>query len=141
MNFHDDFLLFFLLTRKAYKLRQIKRIFYIVVLWPQKKSTKIQFRLNEKKKNQENLKCIGYINYIEFMLKKTNNNIIDKMIPSLELKKHFLKNKCKHNKIIRERALKVLKLFLINDFIEKEIKNEILVFLKRIKKNNINNLI
>ena len=105
MNFHDDFLLFFLLTRKAHKLRHIKRIFYIVVLWLQKKSTKIQFRLNEEKNNQENLNCIGYINYIEFMLKKTNNDIIDKKIPSLELKKHFLKNKCKHNKIIRERAL------------------------------------
>lgn len=134
MNFHDDFLLFFLLTRKANKLRQIKRIFYIIVQWPQKKSTKIQFRLNEKKKNQENLKCIGYINYIEFMLKKTNNDIIDKKIPSLELKKHFLKNKCKHNKLIRKRALKVLKLFLRNDFIGTEIKNEILLFLKRNKK-------
>lgn len=75
------------------------------------------------------------------MLKKTNNDIIDKKIPSLELKKHFLKNKCKHNKIIRKRALKVLKLFLRNDFIGTEIKNEILLFLKRNKKNNINNLI
>ena len=72
--------------------------------------------------------------YCFFYLIKTKNNIIDKKIPSLELKKHFLKNKCKYNKIIRERALKVLELFLKNEFIEKEIKNEILVFLKRKKK-------
>ena len=71
MNFHEDFLLFFLLTRKAHNLRQIKRIFYIVVLWPKKKNTKIQFRITEKKKNRENLQCIGYINYIEIMLIKT----------------------------------------------------------------------
>lgn len=129
MNFHEDFLLFFLLTRKANKLRHIKRIFYVVILWP--KNNKIQFRLNEKQKNRENLKCIGYINYIEFMLMKTNNDTIDKKIPSLELKKHFLKDKCKHNKIIRERALKVLELFLKNEFIEKEIKNEILLFKKK----------
>ena len=129
MNFHEDFLLFFLLTRKANNLRQIKRIFYIVVRWPDKQNTKIQFRLNEKIKNKENLKCIGYINYIEFMLMKTNNDIIDKKIPSFELKKHFLKDKCKYNQNIRERAIKILELFLRNDYIEKEIKNEILVFL------------
>lgn len=142
MNFHEDFLLFFLLTRKAHKLRQIKRIFYIVIRWPVKKNTKIQFQLIEKKKNRENLKCIGYINYIEIMLIKTNNDSIDKKIPSLELKKHFLyNNKCKYNKVIRKRALKVLELFLRNDFIEKEIKNEILIFLKRSKINNIKALI
>jgi hypothetical protein len=51
MNFHDDRLMFFLLTRKARNLRQIKRIFYIVVQWSNEKNNiKIQFRLKQKKK-------------------------------------------------------------------------------------------
>ena len=137
MNFYDDFLLFFLLSRKAHSLRQIKRIFYIIVRWPnERNNTLIKFRLNEKKKNRENMLCMAYINYIEFILKKSNNNIYDKMIPSFELKKHFLKHKCRYNKNIRKRAIKVLKLFLRNNYIEKEIKNEILDFLNEINKNS-----
>jgi hypothetical protein len=51
MKFHEDYLMFFLLTRKARNLRQIKRILYMVVRWPRKKNNiKIQFNLNEKKK-------------------------------------------------------------------------------------------
>ena len=136
MNFHDDFLLFFLLTRKASNLRQIKRIFYMVIRWTHaKNNSKIKFRINEKIKNRENMKCLAYINYIEFILIKTNNDIIDKKIPSSELKSYFLYHKCRYNENIRERAIKVLKLFLINDYIEKEIKNEILIFLNETKQN------
>lgn len=60
---------------------------------------------------------------------------MDKKIPSLELKKYFLKNQCRNNKNIRERAINVLELFLRNDYIGKEIKNEILVFLNKTKNN------
>jgi glycosyltransferase involved in cell wall biosynthesis len=134
MKFHEDYLMFFLLTRKARNLRQIKRIFYIVVRKPSKENNiKIQFNLNEKKKNRENMKCLAYINYLEFILIKTNEDINDKKIPSHELKKIFLKHKCRYNKYIREKAIKVLKLFLRNDYIEKGIKNEILVFLNEAK--------
>ena len=136
MNFYDDFLLFFLLIRKAQSLRQIKRIFYIIVKWHnERNNTLMQFRLNEKKKNRENMLCMAYINYIEFILIKSNNDINDKRIPSFELKKHFLKHNCRYNKNIRKRAIKVLELFLINNYIEKEIKNEILDFLNEIRKN------
>jgi glycosyltransferase involved in cell wall biosynthesis len=136
MNFYDDFLMFFLLARKAHSLRQIKRILYIIVRWPKERNnTLIQFRLNEKKKNRENMLCSAYINYIEFVLMKSNNDIYEKKIPSFELKKHFLKHQCRYNKKIRKRALKVLKLFLRNNYIKKEIKNEILVFLNETRQN------
>ena len=137
MNFHDDRLMFFLLSRKARNLRQIKRIFYIVVQWPNEaNNTKMQFRLKQKIKNRENMICLAYINFIEFLLIKTNNNIIDKNIPSLELKINFLEHQCRFNKNIRERALKVLELFLRNDYIKQEIKNEILIFLNETRQNN-----
>ena len=136
LNFLDDFLLFFLLTRKASNLMQIKRILYMVIKWPNaNNNTKIQFRIKEKYKNRENMKCLAHIIYIEFILIKTNNDIRDKKIPSLELKKYFLKHQCRYNKNIRERAIKVLELFLRNDYIEKGIKNEILVFLNETKQN------
>ena len=139
MNFHDDKLMFFLLSRKARNLRKIKRIFYMVVKWQnEKENTKIEFRIKQKKKNKENLKCLAYINFIEFMLIKTNNNIIDKNIPSRELKVYFLKNKCRFNKNIKKRAIKVLKLFLRNDYIKNGIKKEILFFLNETRQNTIN---
>jgi hypothetical protein len=81
------------------------------------------------------MKCLAYINYIEFLLIKTKNNIIDKNIPSFELKVNFLEHQCRFNKIIRERAIKVLELFLNNDYIQKEIKNEILIFLNETRQN------
>ena len=136
MNFYDDFLLFFLLTRKAEKLKQIKRIVYIIVRWSnEKNNTLMQFRLNEKNKNRDYMKCLAYINFIEFILIKTHNDIDDKRIPSFELKRYLKKQKCKYNKNIRKKDIKVLKLFLRNDYIQKELKNDILVFLNEIRRN------
>lgn len=128
MNVHDDLLMLFLLTRKARNLRQIKRIFYIRVNRPH--NTKIQFQTIEKYKNRKNLNCLAYINYIEFIFTKTNNNTIDKKIPSFELNTWFLKHYCRYNKYIRKKAINVLRLFLSNNYIEKKLKNEIIAFLK-----------
>jgi len=85
------------------------------------------------------MQCLAYINYIEFILIKTNNEINDKRIASSELKIWFLDHKCRNNSYIRERAINVLELFLKNDYIEKEVKNEILVFLNEIRQNSITN--
>ena len=137
MNFHDDFVLFFLLTRKARSLRQIKRIFYFIIQRPnEQNNAKIKFRLDEKQKNREDMRCLAYMNYLDFILNKTNNDIIDKKIPSFELQNWFLKHRCRYNKNIKEIAKKVLELFLMNDFIEKKIKNEILIYLNEIGQNN-----
>ena len=50
MKVHDDFLMFFLLSRKAHNFKQLKRIFYLWIRRPSKNNTKINFRLKEKKK-------------------------------------------------------------------------------------------
>lgn len=140
MNVHDDFLMLFLLSRNAYNFKQLKRIFYIWIRRPRKNNTKINFRLKEKIKNRNNLKCLAYINYIEFILMKTNNEIIDKKIASLELNRWFLEHPCRYNKYIRKRAINVLELYLRNRYIEKEIKNEILAFFNEKNRNNsVNN--
>jgi hypothetical protein len=141
MIVHDDFLILFLLTRKAHNLKNIKRIFYAIIRWPNKSDIKIQFRWHEKLKNRENLKCLSYINesiiknnnYIDFILIKTKNDIIEKKLASSELKKWFLKHNCRYNNFIRKTAINVLKLFLRNKFIEKEVKKEILILLNEEK--------
>ena len=132
MNYHDDFLLFFLLTRNAHNFKQIKRIFYIVVHWKNKNNTLISFRMKEKLKNRENLSCLAYLNYIELMLIKTNNTIKDKKIASFELEEWFLNNKCRNNTFIRKKGIDVCNLFLGNEYIENDIKNKINIYLNQI---------
>jgi len=122
---HEDYLLIFLLTRKAFNLRQMNRIFHIKIRW----EYGIKPRSKAKESEVNDLFCSSYINYIEFILMKTNNNTKDKKIASFELKKWYMDNDCRNNTFIRKRAKKVCKLFLKNKFIEKRIKKEIKEFL------------
>ena len=138
MNCHDDFLLFFLLTRNAYNIRQIKRIFYIMLVRPEKNDTKIIFSQNEKKKNREDLSCLSYIKYSEFLLLYTNNTVIDKKIASFELDEWFLKsNSCRNNLFVREHAINICNLFLQNEYIESDKKKKIQDFLNEVNKKLI----
>ena len=132
MNYHDDFLLFFLISRNAYSYKHIKRIFYVVFDWTSKYNAQIKFRSNEKEKNKDNLSCFAYLSYIEFILIKTDNTVIDKKIASFELEKWFLNHGCRKNKFIRNQGINLCKLFLENEYIENSIKNKITTFLKEI---------
>ena len=49
MNCHEDFLLFFLLTRNAKSLKNIKRVFYAHIYWVNSTKESIYF-LKKKKK-------------------------------------------------------------------------------------------
>ena len=138
MNCHDDFLLFFLLTRNAYNIRQIKRIFYIMLVRPEKNNTKIIFSQDEKKKNREDFSCLSYIKYSEFLLLYTNNTVIDKKIASFELDEWFLKsNSCRNNLFVREHAINICNLFLQNKYIESDKKKKIQDFLNEVNKKLI----
>ena len=125
IDFIYDSFIFFLVTRKAYNLKQIKRIFYIKLKLDNnlKNATKIE---NEE---SENNKCFSYINYIDFLLTKTDNNILDKKIASFELNNLVLRNKCRKNILILDYILLITKSFLMNDYIENKVKNKILEFL------------
>ena len=131
MNVHDDFLLFFLLTRNAYNLKQIKRILYLKIIWEE--NPKVAFSLNEKNKNKENLNCMAYLYYIDMILNKTNNTILDKKIPSFELNSYFLNHICSNNTYVREKGISICKQFLENKYIRKDIKDKILIFLNKTK--------
>ena len=123
---HEDFLLIFLLTRKAFNLRQMNRIFHIKIRW----GYETQYHSKVKESQANDLFCSSYINYIEFILMKTNNTIKDKKIASYELKKWYFNNdKCVHNTFIKKRAKRLCFLFLKNEYIEVQVKKEIRNFL------------
>ena len=129
MNRHEDFLIFFLISRNAYNYKYIKRIFYIHIQWLPLNNSKIQFSLKEKQKNYRNIECLSYLNYIEFLLKNTNNNIYDKRIAYVELNKYYLNHYCRFNIYNKERANRILILFLNNIYIENNAKKRIKKFL------------
>ena len=120
---HEDYLILFLITRIASKYRNIKRIFHVKITYgkPQLYTTK------SKVNKHFNLFCQSYLNYIEFILIKTNNTIRDKKIASYELDRYFFqKEECKNNTYSRKRAIKICKLFLKNEYIENYVKSKIL---------------
>jgi glycosyltransferase involved in cell wall biosynthesis len=130
MNCGEDCLLLFLLTRNAYNYKQIKRIFYIQLHLNIKNPYK-QYN-EEQRKNKDNIKCQSYLNFIELVLAKTENNTYDKNIASYELENTFLNNHCKTNQFIRETAKNICKLFLENKYINEDIKNKISIYLNQI---------
>ena len=128
---HEDYLFLFLLTRSAISLKQIKKIFYVQIVFKKSTNKKINFSLSEKQKNKENLHCMSFINYIEFLLMKTNDTVQDKKIASFELNRWYLKE-CRENQYVRERGVMLCKLFLNNKYIENGVKKKILNFMDEI---------
>lgn len=126
---HEDYLILFLITRNAKNSRQIKRIFHIKITYGKPKL----YTTKTLDINSMNLFCQSYFNYIEFILIKTNNSILDKKIASFEIDKYFFKKKvCQNNTYVRQRMIKVCKLFLINKYIEKYVKERIMDIFKKL---------
>ena len=75
MNFHDDFMLYFLLTRKAYNYKKIDSIFYVILRGWNETNVKINFRVKEKSKNRKYMRCNALITFNEFVLEKTKNKL------------------------------------------------------------------
>lgn len=120
---HEDYLFLFILTRKANKSRQIKRIFHVKITYGKPK----MYTTKAIDKDKLNLFCQSYLNYIEFILIKSNNTIQDKKIASFEMERYFFnRSECQNNYYIRKRAIKVCKLFLKNKYIEDYVKKRII---------------
>ena len=130
MNCHDDYLLVFLLTRNAKRYRKINRMFYNVVYLRSFTNPKILFRRYEKNKDLYNLQCNAFLNFIEVVFDKTENNKEDKKIAFAQLAKWYLHNECKNNQFIKEKGIKICKKFFVCPHIDENDKNEIKNFLK-----------
>ena len=135
MNWHDDFLLFFLLIRNAYNAKKIERIFYIYIVGWDKNDKNTTFRNNEKYKNYNDIRCNSLLNFIEFILENTNNTFRDKKIASFSINTWLLNYRCRNYNGTLKRAIKISKLYLQNKYIQDVDKKKIEIFLK--EKNHI----
>ena len=82
---HEDFIIFFLLTRTATRVKYVDRLFYIWFHAWNPRDEKIKFRNAKKNENMKKIKrCFAYINIFEIMFKNTNNTFEDKKIAFLE---------------------------------------------------------
>ena len=111
----EDLFLFYLLTRNANNLKYIKRIFY--------------FSIKNKMNQNTTLTCLDSLYYSEFLLNKTNKEVLDKKIASYELETWYLNTECRNKEYTRAEAINITKLFSENEFIEDEMKKKIYLFM------------
>ena len=107
MNFHDDFMLYFLLTRRAYNYKRINRLFYIILKGWNKNNKKVEFRIKEKIRNMEYMRCNSLLNFIEFSLNKTENTFYDKEIAFYSFNRWFLDYWCRNYSQTIKKAINI----------------------------------
>lgn len=132
---HDDYFVFFLLSRIAKNLKQIKKPFYLVLLrnnYIKTNKTLLDFHNNEKQKLHKEYGCLSYLYYIEFLLKKTKDSYIDKEFASYELENWYLNIYCRNDIYSKQQGIKICNLFLENKYINDNIKNKIKIFLNEV---------
>ena len=132
MNYHDDYILFFLLTRNAYNIKYINRIFYVVFTDWNKNESKVKFRTQIKEKNIDNKKCFGFLIFSELLFKNTKNTFEDKKIAFSQLDEWYLQ-KCRKNKATKDKALGILQLYLNSIYVSKGDKKKIEYFIESAK--------
>ena len=130
MFYHDDYIIFFLLTRNAYNMKFVDRIFYICLkIWDQN-NPKVKLRTKIKKQDINNKKCLGFLIFLEMFLELTRNNYRDKKIAFSQLETWYLQQKiCINNTVTRDKAVRVFNLYKNNKFISKEDKQIIQNFI------------
>ena len=126
---HEDFILFFLLSRYAYNAKYIDRVFYIFLHTWNPNDPKIVLRNQYKVDDIKNKQCLSYINFFEIIFKNTNNTTKDKKIAFSQLETYYLYNHCRVNKDTRDKAIEVFKLYLNCEYISKKDKDKIQKFI------------
>ena len=135
----DDSIIVFLLSRYAFSYKHMKRIFYIVLLWPKKNNPKIIFQQQIKTKERERKRCYSYLTFIYALYYFSENDELDKRMVSYYLLELFLNNTCRNNTSILNDSIKVCREFLFNKYIKLDIKKEIISYFKEIKYNPFGN--
>ena len=141
MYFHEDYMIYFLLIRNAYNFLKIEKIFYIKLRGWNQTDKSVVFRTKEKFMNKNYNRCNSYLNFIEFILYKTENNFFDKKIAFFSLNKWLLSNYCRNFSKIQKKAINISKQYLDNKFIREDDKNFIKIFLAENNNSLINRII
>ena len=129
MNYHDDFIIYFLLTRNAKNIKFVNRLFYIFLLIWNRSNPQVKLRTDIKQNNIVNKRCFSHVNFFEILLKNTKNTFEDKKIAFSQVEQWYLNCFCRNNKDSREKAIEVFKLFLDNEYVSNEDKNKIQKFI------------
>ena len=129
MNHIGDYLLYFILTKTARTLKYIKKILLVIVQKKYSDKAAVKFFTEERDIVRSRTVCRSYLNYIEFTLTKSDNNL---KLASFALKDLYLNNKCKEQTNIRNEGIRICKLFLQNQYVENKIKDLINLFLNQI---------
>ena len=130
MNHHEDYILFFLLTRNAKSIKYIERIFYICPTFWDNNEPKVKFRNEIKNEERHNKKCFAYLNFLDMLFKNTKNTKEDKKIAFSQVKYYYLDIKyCRNNKVTREKAISVFKSYLGNEYVSDEDKKKLRDFI------------
>ena len=126
---HEDYILFFLLTRNANNLEKVSGVFYIILDTWNNSDSNVKFRNKLKIKNLRNKQCFSYLNFLEILFKNTKKNFKDKKIAFSQLEIWYLNNHCRRNIYSREKAIEVFKLYLNCEYISKIDKRKIKQFI------------
>lgn len=126
----DDNFIFYLLTKTANSYKFIDRFFYFIVSGWNKINKNTKFRDDEKKKSILLKRCTNLLNFIEFILNKTENTYYDKQIAFFSFNTWYLKDKCKNFINTKEMAKNISKLYIDNEYIRKEDKRTLQDFFK-----------
>ena len=129
MNYHDDFIIYFLLTRNAKNIKFVNRLFYIFLLIWNRSNPQVKLRTDIKQNNIVNKRCFSHVNFFEILLKNTKNTFEDKKIAFSQVEQWYLNCFCRNNKDSREKAIEVFKLYLDNEYVSNEDKNKIQKFI------------
>lgn len=137
---HDDTILMFLLSREANSLLHIKKIFHVILIWPNYRIPSISHQMKIKLLMREKKRCYSYLTFIEITLLYTEQNKKDKEFAGKILLLYFLEHECRNNKYIIKEAIRICNLFFQNKFISLSLKKKIKKFFREINLSNISHI-
>ena len=127
---HDDTILMFIISRNARRFKHLKEIYYILLVWPEKYDESLKFQREIKNRERTNKNCYSYLTFIEVLILFTSNN--DKFIAEKCLYMWFFhRPNCKNNPKIMNDAIRILKLFLNDEYVSLGVKKEIYSYLNK----------
>ena len=119
IKYNSDFFLLYLLGKNSKKFKQIKNIFYYSSKNWEEKWTE----------DDLNMRCLNYINYLDFLFNKTNDDYYEKKIVVYELQNWILNTKCRKNDFIRDQATNLARLISEKKYIPNKYKKELFLFM------------
>ena len=127
---HDDTILMFILSRNALRLKHLKEIYYILLVWPEEYNDSLKLQREVKYRERERKNCYSYLTFIEVLILFTEKS--DKFIAERCLDMwYFNQPKCKDNPDVMKDAIRVLNLFVNDNYVSPDIKNKVNSYLNK----------